>query len=58
MRNRIGDVVELEIEKHLLAGSGQRVRVGKPAGEGELIADLVEGNRVAQAGDQGLRRFD
>ena len=30
VRNRIADVMELEIEKHLLAGVGERLRVSKP----------------------------
>ncbi len=41
-----------------LAGAGQRVRVRQAAGEGELIADLVERHRVAEPRHHGLRLFD
>ena len=58
LRDGVGDVVQLEVDKDLLAGAGQRVRVRKPAGEGELIADLVERDRVAEPRHQRGRRFD
>ena len=48
LRDRVADVVQLEIEEHALAGAGKRLREGKPAGEGELIADLVERYRIAE----------
>ena len=42
-RDRVADVVQLEIEEDLLAGARRaRATSGKPAGISELIADLVE----------------
>ena len=58
LRDRVADVMKLEIDEHLLAGIGQRVGEGETAGEGELIADLVERHRVAEPRHHGLRRFD
>ena len=58
LRHGVGDVVQLQIDKDLLAGVGQRVRVRKPAGEGELIADLVKRDRVAEPRHQRGRRLD
>src|SRR5579862_698196 len=44
----VGDVVQLEIEKHFLAGGNKPGGKWQAAGESELIADLVERNRVTQ----------
>ena len=50
--------MELEIEKHALAGAGERLRIGKPAGEGELIADLVERHLLAEPRHHRLRLIE
>ena len=50
----VADVVQLEIEEHLLAGRDQAGREVQPAGEGKLIADLVEPHRFTQARHQRL----
>ena len=58
LRHRVADVVELEIEKHALAGVGERLRIGKPAGKGELITDLVERHRIAELRHHCLRLIE
>ena len=57
-RDRVADVVQLEVEEDLLAGAGQRAREVEPAREGELIADLVERHRFAEPRHHRLRRGD
>ena len=42
LRDGVADVVQLHVDENLLARADQRLREGKPAGETELIADLVE----------------
>ena len=54
-RDRVADVVQLEIEENLLAGAGERTREVDAAGEGELIADLVERDGIAEPRDHRLR---
>ena len=56
--HRVADVVELEIEKDPLAGASKCLRVFKPAGKSELIADLVERHGVAEPRHHGPRRLD
>ena len=56
--NRIADIVQLEIEKDLLAGAGELLRVGESASISELIADLVERHRVAEPRHQRFRGLD
>ena len=58
LRNGIADVVQLEIEEDALARAGEHARKIDPAGEGELIADLVERHRFAQPRHQRLRLGD
>ena len=52
----VADVVQLEVEEHLLAGADQRFRERHAAGEGELIADLVERDGIAEPLDEGSGR--
>ena len=49
VRDRIADVVQLEVEEDLLAGCARAAaREGEAAGKAELIADLVERDGVAE----------
>ena len=57
-RHRVADVVQLEVEKDALAGANQFLCERKPAGEGELVADLVEHHRRPEPLDQHVRRLD
>ena len=57
-RHRVADVVQLEIEEHLLAGARQRLGEPQPAREGKLISDLVESDCVAELLDQSLSAVD
>ena len=54
--HRVADVVQLEIEKHLLAGRDQAGGERQAAGESELIADLVERHRRRRAATPWPRR--
>ena len=54
--HRVADIVQLEIEKHLLAGGDQSRGERQAAGEGELIADLVEPHRIAEPRHHRLGR--
>jgi hypothetical protein len=54
----VADVVQFHVDEELLAAVDQRRRIGKSAGERELIADLVERHRVAEPCHHGLRFFD
>jgi len=56
--HRVGDVVQLEVEKHLLALGDQVAGEIEPARIGELVADLVEGAGLADAIHQGARLRD
>ena len=47
----VGDVVELHVEEDALAGGSQIARESEAAGKGELVADLVERDVVAEALD-------
>ena len=58
LRDRVADIVQLEVEKHLLAGRGEAGGERQTARIGELIADLVEADRIPEALDEpfGLRK--
>ena len=58
VRNRVANVVELHVDEDLLAGVGERAREIKPAGEGELIADLVEADGIGKPRHHRLRLGD
>ena len=58
LRDRVADVVQLHVDEHLLAGVGERAREIEPAGEAELIADLVEHDRLAEPRHHRLRLGD
>ena len=58
LRDRIADVVQLEIEEGALAGAGKLLRVSKSARKSELVADLVERHGIAEPRHHGLRRLD
>src|ERR1051326_2204041 len=58
LRDRIGDVVQLHVEEDLFAGLNQRAPPRPGAGKPELIADLVEADRVTEPLDHRLRGFD
>ena len=53
-RDRVTDIVQFHVEEDPLAGVGQRGRQWQAALEGELIADLVEADRIAERLDDGL----
>ena len=55
-RNRVGDVVQFQVEEHALAGAGQPFSQRQAARVAELIADLVERHRLAQPFDHGFGR--
>ena len=55
--DRIADVMQLEVEKDLLARRNQFRRKRQAAGESELIADLVEPHRIAEARGHCLGRL-
>ena len=55
--DRVLDVVQLHVEEHALAGADQAVDERKSAREGKLIADLVEGDRVAEPLDHRVGLF-
>ena len=55
LRDGVADVVQLHVDEHLLAGVGERPREIEPTGKAELIADLVEHDRLAETRDQRLR---
>src|SRR5690242_16347856 len=57
-RNRIADIVQLEVEEHFLAGLGELAHQWQAAGISELIPDLVEAHTVAEPRDHRLRRID
>ena len=48
--HRIADVVQLEIDEHLLAAVGEAAHQRQAAGIGELITDLVKCHAVAEPG--------
>jgi hypothetical protein len=50
----VGDVVQLEVKKDLLAGRDQLAGEAKPPAIGQLHADLVEAHRIAQPGHHGF----
>ena len=54
-RHGIADVVQLEIDEHLLARVGELADQRQAAGISELIADLVERHAVAEPGDHRFR---
>src|SRR4051794_30974325 len=56
--NRIADVMQLEIDEYLLAGVCQPPHQRQPPGVGELIANLVEGDAVAESRDHRLGGID
>ena len=58
LRDRVADVVQLHVDEDLLAGVGQRAREIEPAGKAELIADLVEHDRLAEPRHHRLRLGD
>ena len=58
LRDGVADVMQLHVEKNALAGAGKRLGHGEPAGESELIADLVEHDRIAESADHRLRLGD
>ena len=58
LRDRVADVVQLHVDEDLLAGVGQRAREIEPAGKAELVADLVEHDRLAEPRHQRLRLGD
>jgi len=51
----VADVVQLEVEKELLAGGDQVGGEAEPAGKTELIADFIKADRVAESRDQAFR---
>ena len=55
-RHRVADVVQLEIDEHLLALVGELADQRQPAGISELIADLVESDGFPKLADHRLRR--
>ena len=57
-RDRVADVVQLEIEEHLLAGADEFLREREPARKGELVADLVEHGGLAEPLDHRFRCGD
>ena len=57
-RHRVADVVQLQVQKDALAGADQLLGERKSAGEGELVADLVEHYRRPELLDQRFRRLD
>ena len=57
-RHGVADVVQLEIDEHLLAGIGELADQRQAAGISELIADLVEGHAVAEPRDHRFRGGD
>ena len=57
-RHGVADVMQLEIEEHLLAGIREPADQRQPAGIGELIADLVKGDGIAEPGDHRFRGCD
>src|SRR5262249_28744413 len=54
-RDRVADVMKLEIEKDPLARLHELWRVIEAAGKGELISDLVERDAIAEARHHALR---
>lgn len=54
-RHGVADVVQFEIDEHLLAGGREWTYQRQSACISELIADLVEGDAVAQTRDHRLR---
>ena len=50
----VGDVMQLEVDENLLAVADQPLDQRQAAGVGQLHADLVEGDAVAEAGDHRL----
>ena len=56
--HRRADVMQLEIDEDALAGVLQVLRQRQPAAIGQLHADLVEGDGVAERRDQRARRLD
>ncbi len=57
-RDRVTDVVQLEIEEDLLAGFDKLGDHRQSTGITELIAYLVKGHAVAEPGDHGFRGSD
>jgi hypothetical protein len=53
--DRVADVVQLEVEKDFRAGPDQPLGEGKSARIGELIADLVEADRIPEPLHQPFR---
>ena len=54
----VADVVQLEIEKYLLADAISSRAKSRPAGKAELIADLVERHGIAEPRDQASAAAD
>jgi hypothetical protein len=54
LRHGVANVVQLEIEKDPLAGLHERFSKRQATRECQLIADLVEGDRIAKPIDHGL----
>jgi hypothetical protein len=56
--DRVADVVQLEIDKDLLALVGELPHQRQAAGEAELIADLVERDGIAKPRHHRLRLLE
>jgi hypothetical protein len=52
--HRVADVVQLEVEKHLLTGCDQPSGKGQAAGKSKLVSDLVKPDRIAETRDHCL----
>jgi hypothetical protein len=54
LADRVADIVQLEVEKYLLAARDEALRKGQSACVGELIADLIKANRIPDISHQLL----
>jgi hypothetical protein len=52
--HRVADVVQLQVEKHLLTGCDQPSGKGQAASKSKLISDLVKPDRIAEARNHRL----
>jgi hypothetical protein len=57
-RNRIADVMQLQVHEDLFAGIAQSANQRKSAGKAELITDLVKRHALAETRDHRFRLFD
>ena len=57
-RHRIADVVQLEIDKDLLAGIGELPHQRQASGKSQLITDLVKRHGIAEPRNHRFRRSD